>query len=232
MPSICARKSVWPVAARAQQSDVRRVAVLMPYAEDDPEGQARVMALKQRLEKLGWTIDRNIRIDCRWGIDDIGKTRAAAAELLALAPDVIMAGTSRAVATLQHATHAVPIVFTAIYEPVAQGFVQSLAHPGGNITGFTMVEASLGAKWLELLKKIAPSISTVAFIFNPNNPGPAQTAHSAETAAPNFGVQMVMAPVQGLAEIEAAMATLGRKPGGGLIVPSDGFLMAYRKSII
>ena len=96
MPSICARKSVWPVAARAQQSDVRRVAVLMPYAEDDPEGQARVMALKQRLEKLGWTIDRNIRIDCRWGIDDIGKTRAAAAELLALAPDVIMAGTSRA----------------------------------------------------------------------------------------------------------------------------------------
>jgi putative tryptophan/tyrosine transport system substrate-binding protein len=131
--------AAWPVAARAQPSDaVRRVGVLMPYAEDDPEGQASIMALKQGLEKLQWTIGRNIRIDYRWGIDDVEKTRAATAELLALAPDVIMAGTSRAVATLQQATHTVPILFTTIYEPVAQGFVQSLAHPGGNITGFTM----------------------------------------------------------------------------------------------
>jgi putative ABC transport system substrate-binding protein len=224
--------AAWPVAARAQQSvHMRRVGMLIPFAEDDPEGQAHVMALKQGLEKLQWTIGRNIRIDYRWGIDDVEKTRAATAELLALAPDVIMAGTSRAVATLQQATHTVPIVFTAIYEPVAQGFVQSLAHPGGNITGFTMVEATVGAKWLELLKKIAPSVIRIAFMFDPNNPGPKHTAHSAEAAAPNFAVELVMTPVHGPTEIEAAMKMLGREPGGGLIVPPDGFLLAYRKLI-
>jgi putative ABC transport system substrate-binding protein len=113
----------------------------------------------------------------------------------------------------------VPIVFTMIYEPVAQGFVQSLAHPGGNITGFTAVDATVGAKWLELLKKIAPSVTRVAFMFDSNNPGPMQTSHSAEAAAPNFAVRMVMAPVHGPAEIEAAMAMLGRESGGGLIIP-------------
>jgi putative ABC transport system substrate-binding protein len=113
-------------------------------------------------------------------------------ELLALAPDVILASTSRVVAMLHQATHTVPIVFTTIYEPVAQGFVQSLAHPGGNITGFTTLDATVGAKWLELLKKIAPSVTRVAFIFDPNNPGPMLTSHSAETAAPNFRVKMVM----------------------------------------
>jgi putative tryptophan/tyrosine transport system substrate-binding protein len=130
--------AVWPLETRAQQSEpMRRIGVLMSFAEGDPEGQARVMALQQGLEELRWTIGRNIRIDYRWDIVDAEKTKAATVELLALAPDVIMAGTSRAVATLQQATQTVPIVFTTIYEPVAQGFVQSLAHPGGNITGFT-----------------------------------------------------------------------------------------------
>jgi putative tryptophan/tyrosine transport system substrate-binding protein len=225
--------TTWPLVARAQPSDrMRRIGVLMPFAEGDPEGQAGDIALREGLEKLRWTIGRNLQIDYRWGIDDVEKTQAATAELLAQAPDVIMASTSRVVATLQQATHTVPIVFTSIYEPVAQGFVQSLAHPGGNITGFTAVEASVGAKWLELLKKIAPTVTRIAFIFNPNNPGPVQTSHSAAAAASNFAVEMVMTPVHGPAEIEAAMTMLGREPGGGLIVPPDGFLVANRKLII
>jgi putative tryptophan/tyrosine transport system substrate-binding protein len=223
----------WPLAASAQQSDrVRRIAVLMPYAQGDPEGQARAVALEQGLDKLGWVIGRNIRIDYGWGIDNAAKTEAATTELLALAPDVVMASTSRAAATLQQATHAVPIVFMTIYEPVSQGFVQSLAHPGGNATGFTNVETTVGAKWLELLKEIAPHVTRVAFMFNPDNPGPMRLSHSLATAAPNLVVDVVMAPVHGPAEIEAAMTMLDREPGGGLIVPPDGFLSSYRKLII
>jgi len=225
--------TTWPLAARAQPSDrMRRIGVLMPYAEGEPEGQTREIAFREALTKLGWTTGRNLQIDYRWGIDNVEKAHAATAELLARAPDVIIASTSRVVATLQQATHTVPIVFTFIYEPVAQGFVQSLAHPGGNITGFTAVEASIGAKWLELLKKISPSVTRIAFIFNPDNPGPVQTSHSAAVAASNFAVEIIMTPVHGAAEIEAAMTMLGREPGGGLIVPPDGFLVAYRKEII
>jgi ABC-type uncharacterized transport system substrate-binding protein len=145
---------------------------------------------------------------------------------------VILAGTSRTVVALQRATRTVPIVFTNIYEPVAQGFVQSLAHPGGNTTGFTMVEATVGAKWLGLLKQIAPHLARVAFMFNPSNPGPMQSYRSVEAAAPNNGVEAVKIPVHGPAEIEAAMTMLGREPGGGLIVPPDAFLSEYRKLII
>ncbi len=145
---------------------------------------------------------------------------------------MILAGTSRTVVALQRATQTVPIVFTNIYEPVAQGFVQSLAHPGGNTTGFTMVEATVGAKWLGLLKEIAPHLARVAFMFNPSNPGPMQSYRSVEAAAPNNRVEAVKTPVYGPAEIEAAITMLGREPGGGLIVPPDGFLSEYRKLII
>ncbi len=177
---------------QAQQSDrVRRIGVLSPCAENDPEGQARAAALRQGLEKLGWTFGRNLRIDYRWSVDTVERTHAAIAEVLAPAPDVVLAGTSRTVAALQQATRTVPIVFTMIYEPVAQGFVASLAHPGGNTTGFTMVEAIIGAKWLELLKEIAPHLARAAFLFNPNNPGPMQTYRSVEAAAPNNAVQAV-----------------------------------------
>src|SRR5580700_1583226 len=133
----------WPLAASAQQSDrVRRISVLIPYAESDPEGQAGAAALLQSLEKRGWTVGRNLRIDYRWSVDTVERTHAAIAEVLAPAPDVILTNTSRTVAALQQATRTVPIVFTMIYEPVAQGFVASLAHPGGNTTGFTNVEAT------------------------------------------------------------------------------------------
>lgn len=223
----------WPLAAPAQQSGrMRLVGVLMPSVEGDPESQVRIRSFQQGLEKLGWMIGRNIRIEIRWGVNDIAKIQAATAELLAMGPDVILALTSRAVATLQQATRTVPIVFVAVYEPVAQGFAQSLAHPGGNITGFTAVEATVGAKWLELLKKIAPPVTRIAFMFDPDNPGSMQTLHFAAAAAPDYAVEMVMAPVHGPAEVEAAMMKLGSEPGGGLIVPPDGFLLEYRKQII
>jgi putative tryptophan/tyrosine transport system substrate-binding protein len=222
-----------PLAARAQQTDrIRRIGVLTPLAEGDSEGQARDMAFQQGLEKLGWTVGRNVRIDYRWGIDDIEKANAATEELLAMAPDVILASTSRVVATLQQATRTVPIVFTMIYEPVTQGFVQNLAHPGGNTTGFTAMEATVGAKWLELLKDIAPQVTRIAFMYSPDNPGPMQASRSVETAATNFAVSVVKAPVHGPAEIEAAITMLAGEAGGGLIVPPDGFLLGYRKLII
>jgi len=146
--------ATWPLAARAQQGErMRRIGVLMPFAEGDPEGLARSVALQQGLEELGWTIGRNVQIDYHWGIRDVERAQAAIAELLALAPDVIIASTSQTVAALQRATATVPIVFAGTYEPVTQGFVRSLAHPGGNITGFTHVEATIGAKWLGLLKE-------------------------------------------------------------------------------
>jgi putative ABC transport system substrate-binding protein len=224
---------LWPRAARAQQpGPMRRIAVLMPNAESDPAGQARAMALQQGLAKLGWTVGRNVRIDYRWGAADAERVRAVTAELLALAPDVVLATTSRAVATLQQATRTVPIVFMTTIEPVAQGFVQSLAHPGGNITGFTNMEATVGAKWLALLKEVAPRVARVAFMLNPDNPGPAQFSGSAAAAAPKLAVEVVMAQVRGPTEIEAALTRLGREPGGGLIIPPDGFTLVHRKLII
>jgi putative tryptophan/tyrosine transport system substrate-binding protein len=223
----------WPMVARAQQGErVRRIGVLFPNAEDDPMAQPRVMGLQQGLAKLGWAVGRNIRIDYRWGAADVERVRAIVAELLALPADVILANTSRAVATLQQATRTVPIVFMGIVEPVDQGFVQSLAHPGGNITGFTNAETTLGAKWLELLKEVAPHVTRVAYISTPDNSGPAQFSSSAAAAAAKLGVELVMAPVRGPAEIEAAITRVGREPGGGLIFPPDGFTNVYRKLIV
>jgi putative ABC transport system substrate-binding protein len=225
--------AAWPLAVHAQQSDrVRRIGVLFPNVEGDPLGQARAAALQQGLEAKGWMIGRNVRIDYRWGADSAENIQVSIAELLALAPDVIVASTSRAVAALQRATRTVPIVFTAIYEPVAQGFVQSLAHPGGNTTGFTNVEATVGAKWVELLKAIAPHLKRIALVFDPNNPGPMQSVRSAEAVAPNHAMQVVRAPAHGPAEIEAAISTFAREPDSGLIVIADGFLVPYRKMII
>jgi putative tryptophan/tyrosine transport system substrate-binding protein len=222
----------WPFNARAQQRGrVRRIGVLTTLSEGDPEGQARLMAFQQDLKKLGWTVGRNVRIDYRSGAD-LERMRTATTELLTLAPDVILASTSRAVATLQRATRTVPIVFVFIIEPVAQNFVQSLAHPGGNITGFADAEVTLGAKWLELLKEVAPHLTRVAFMSNPDNPGPAQFSRSAGTSAANLAVDLIMAPVHGPAEIETAMTMVGRAPGGGLIVPPDGFTIVHRQLII
>jgi putative ABC transport system substrate-binding protein len=223
----------WPLAARAQSDGrMRRIAVLFPNAEDDPMAQARVVGLQQSLAKLGWVVGRNIRIDYRWDAAEVERIRAIAAELLAQPIDVILPNTSRAVIIVQRATRSVPIVFLGIVEPVEQGMVQSLAHPGGNTTGFTNAEATIGAKWLELLKEVAPRVTRVAFVFNPDNFGPAQYSGSAAASASKLGVALVNEQVRGPAEIEAAVTRTGREPGGGLIFPLDGFMNVYRKLTI
>jgi putative ABC transport system substrate-binding protein len=211
---------------------MRRIGVVFPNNEDDPMAQPRVVGLQQGLAELGWTVGGNIRIDYRWGAADAQQVRAIAEELVALPTDVILANTSRAVAALEQATRTVPIVFLGVVEPVDQGFVQSLAHPGGNITGFSNAETTLGAKWLELLKEVAPSITRVAFVFNPDNGGGAQFADSAAVAAGRLAVELVTALVHGPAEIEAAITRLGREPGAGLIFPPDGFTLVHRKLIV
>ena len=225
--------AAWPLAARGQQPDrVRRIGVLMGLAESDPEAKVRAAVFERALQELGWTRGRNIRIDYRWAPGDVEQTRAAAAELLRLAPDVILAHATPATAALQRATRTLPVVFVAVSEPVAQGFVQSLARPGGNITGFTNLEPTLGAKWLELLKEIAPRVTRVAVMSNPNTaPYVILFSRSVEAVAQKIAVELIAAPVHEPAEIEAVLTMLGREPGGGLILPPDPFTVAHRKLI-
>jgi putative ABC transport system substrate-binding protein len=224
----------WPVAARAQQPErMRRVGVLMIPAEYDPQGRLRAVAFQQSLEKLGWTLGRNLAIDYRWNISDVERARAAAAQLLSLAPDVLLANGSPALPAAQQATSSVPIVFTVVNEPVAMGFVASLARPGGNVTGFANVEPTLGAKWLELLREIAPRIKRATVIFNPEaNPSAALFSHSAEAAAQKLAVEVIVAPVRQPAEIEATIRMIGREGGGGgLLFPTVNFTALHRTLI-
>src|SRR6266478_2269946 len=159
--------AAWPLAVRAPQPErARRIGVLMPESEDKPESQARAVAFERRLQELGWMPGRNLQIDYRWGMGEVEKARAATADLLKLTPSVLIAVASPATAAMQRTTRTIPIVFVAVSEPVAQGFVASLAHPGGNLTGFTHLEPTLGAKWLDLLKEIAPNLSRAALMFN------------------------------------------------------------------
>src|SRR5215470_19187319 len=160
--------ATWPLAARAQQTErIRRIGLLMGTA-DDREGQARVTALKQGLQELGWTDGGNIQIETRFGGADVGRIRAHAAELVALAPDVIVGQTTPVIRALRQATSSIPIVMVPINDPVDQGFVSSLAHPGGNITGFTLIDFQMVGKWLEMLKEVAPGVSRAALMFNPD----------------------------------------------------------------
>ena len=178
----------WPLALRAQQSgQMRRIGVLMPFARDDPEGQARVTAFVQGLQKLGWTEGRNLQIEYRWGSGDLQK---AAAELVALSPDVIFTNSTPAVAALQQATRSVPIVFANVADPVSGGFVASLAKPGGNITGFTNVDYGFGAKWVELLKEIAPHVTRVGVIRDPTSTASIGQLAAIQTAALSFGLEV------------------------------------------
>jgi putative ABC transport system substrate-binding protein len=158
----------WPLTAGAQQGErLRRIGALMNFAEDDPEGQARVAAFGQTLQSLGWTTGRNVQIDIRWGVADAASSRRYAAEMVALAPDVILTGASAATAAVHEATRTLPIVFVNVTDPVGAGYVASLARPGGNITGFTFVEYGMSGKWLELLKEIAPRVTRVAILRDP-----------------------------------------------------------------
>jgi putative tryptophan/tyrosine transport system substrate-binding protein len=221
----------WPLGARAQQSE-RHVVVLIPTSEDDPDARPISTAFTQVLAQRESTGRSNVRIDFRWAIDNADKVKATIAELQEHPPDVVVASTSQTVAALLRATPTVPLVFAMIYEPVAQGFVQSLAHPGGNATGFTAMEAAIGAKWLQLLLEMAPGLARVAYMCNPSNPGPQQPYPAAFAAGRDHRVAVALAGVHGATDIETAITTLAREPGGGLIVPPDGFLINHRKLII
>jgi putative ABC transport system substrate-binding protein len=221
----------WPLAARAQQPQrMRRIGVLMVTLEDSPESRARVAALQQGLEKLGWTVGRNLQIDYRWGISDEARATAATAELLRLAPDLLLANATAAGRAVQQATRTVPTVFAGISEPVALGLVASLARPGGNITGFTNLEPSVGGKLLEVLKEIDPRVTRVAFLSA--NPVTEIFYPSVELAAATLSMQTFIASVHEAADIEAVVTRLAREPGGGLIIPPDTFLAFHLKLVV
>ena len=224
----------WPLAARAQQADrVRRVGVLMNLAADDPEGQARIAAFLQGLQELGWTEGRNVRIDYRWHADDADRYRTYAAELVALAPDVILASSSASTAALQQATRTVPIVFAIVVDPVGAGYVASLARPGGNTTGFTLFEYSLSGKWLELFKEIAPNLTRIAILRDPAiAAGIGQFAVIQAMAPPSFGVELSPIDVRDAGEIERGVAAFARRSNGGLIVTASTGAVAHRELII
>jgi putative ABC transport system substrate-binding protein len=223
----------WPLAARAQQAArIRRIGVLMLYPENDPQGQLRATAFRQGLEKLGWSVGRNVQIDFQWGLGDPDWIRSAAAQLLRLAPDLILSNGDAATKVAQQLTGTVPIIFIAGSDPVAEGLVQSLAHPAGNLTGFLVLEPSLGAKLLELLKEIAPSVARIAIVFNPDNPGNRRLATWAVDAASKLAVDAVTAPLRQPAEIEAAMEEWGRDPTYGLVVLPDPSTTSHRKLIV
>jgi len=225
--------AAWPIAARAQQAErVRCIGVLMGVA-DDREGQARVTALKQGLQELGWTDGRNIQIETRFGGADAGRIRAHAAELVALAPDVLVGQTTPVIRALRQATSSIPIVVATVNDPVEQGFVSSLAHPGGNITGFTFVDFQMVGKWLEMLKEAAPGVARAALMFSPDtSPHYYVYLRSFEAEPRSIAVEVTAAPARNTAEIEEAIAKLGREPGGGLIVAPDAFTLVHHQLVI
>jgi putative ABC transport system substrate-binding protein len=224
--------AAWPFSARAQQSDrMRRIGVLMYLAADDAEGQARLAAFAQALKQLGWSDGRNLRIDTRWAnADDI---RKHAAELAALAPDVLLAATGTAtVAPLLQATRTVPIVFVSVIDPVGAGFVASLAQPGGNATGFTIYEYSMSGKWLELLKEIAPGVTRAAVLRDPAVASGIGQFGAVQIVAPSLGVELSPVDVRDAGEIERAVAAFARGLNGGLIVTGSALGISHRDLII
>jgi putative ABC transport system substrate-binding protein len=226
--------AAWPLLARGQQSErMRRLAVFMNLPDSDVEAQRSRTALQQGLAALGWSEGRNIHFDYRWATADLNNIRRSVAELVALAPDVILASATDGLAAFQRETRAIPIVFVSVSDPVGQGFIASLAHPGGNITGFTAFEFSMGGKWIETLKELAPTVQRVAVLFNPKTaPYFAVFLDSIEAAAATFSVQSSAAPVQDLAQIESAIAAFAQQPNAGLICPSDSYTSTHRKTII
>ncbi len=221
--------AAWPLAARAQQPErMRRIGVLMSLAADDPEGQARIAAFLQGLQQLGWTDGRNVRIDTRWGAGNADDIRKYAAELVALAPDVILATGSATVGPLLQATRTVPIVFAIVPDPVGAGFVDSLARPGGNATGFTTFEYGMSGKWLELLKEIAPGVTRAAVLRDPAISAGIGQFGAIQSVAPSFGVEVSPVNVRDAGEIERAVTAFARSSNGGLIV--TGSALAVRSS--
>jgi putative tryptophan/tyrosine transport system substrate-binding protein len=225
--------AAWPLAARAQQPErMRRIGILLPVAPDDAEFQTRVGAFLQGLQQLGWAIGHNVRIDTRWAGASATEIRRHAAELVALAPDVILAHGVPTLGPLLQATHTVPIVFPTAADPVAAGFVDSLARPGGNATGFMDLEYGMAGKWLELLKQIASGVTRVAVLRDPATPtGPAQFG-VIQAVAPSLGMEVNPVNVRDASEIERAVGAVAHFPNGGLIVTPSGWASVHRELIV
>jgi putative ABC transport system substrate-binding protein len=225
--------AAWPLVAHGQQPErMRRIGVLMNRASDNPEGQDRLAAFHQGLQELGWGVGRNVRIDTRWSEDNADRSAKYAAELIALAPDIILASGTLAVTALQRISRTLPIVFATVADPVGAGFVDSLARPGGNATGFMVYEYSLAAKWLELLKEIAPSVTRVAIIRNADNPAGLAAFAALQNAAQSLGVEVSPVNVRDPREIERSVAAFSLSPNGGLIVTQTATATLYRDLII
>ena len=224
----------WPLAARAQRGErVRRIAVLMSNVEDDPEAQARTAAFRQGLQELGWSEGQNLHVDWLWSGGDIGRIRGYATEVAALAPDLVVANGAANLSAIKEAIRSIPIVFVVVSDPVGQGFISSLGRPGGNITGFSFVEYSMFGKSLELLRQVAPAVTRVAFMFNPDTvPFYDRFLPSFETEARKHSVEVARARVRNEAEIDGAVAELAAAPGGGLIVPPDTYTLVHRGLIV
>jgi putative ABC transport system substrate-binding protein len=223
----------WPLAARAQQGErVRRVGVLISLAANDPQSQRRMTAFVQGLQELGWTDGRNIRIDTRWTAGDTDRMRRQAAELVALAPDVILASGGTGVGALLEASRTMPIVFTLTVDPVGAGFVASLARPGGNVTGFTGYEYGIGTKWLELLKEIAPRVTRAAILRDASIPQGIGQFAVIQAAAPSLGIELRSVDVRNVDEIERGVTAFAREGNGGLIVTASSLAIVHRDLII
>jgi putative ABC transport system substrate-binding protein len=225
---------LWPLAARAQQPDaMRRIGVLMAYAESDPEAQAWVAAFREGLRKLGWTEGRDIRIDTRWGTPgDAESIQRFAKELVAMQPDLVLSHVTPSTAALLQQTRTIPIIFATVADPVGSGFVASLPRPGGNVTGFTLMEPTMAGKWLELLKEIAPRVTRVTLLFNlATVPFAEYWLNSFKAAAASFAVEAIQAPIRDASELESVIAEQARAPNGGLVAMTDSFLTVHRVEI-
>jgi len=225
--------SIWPLAAHAQQPEpMRRIGVLMNRAANDPDGQARLAAFKQNLQQLGWTDGGNVRVDTRWGEDDVERERRYAAELVALAPDVILASGTLSVAPLKRSSRTLPIVFVGVVDPVGGGIVDNLARPGGNTTGFLVFEYSLGGKWLDLLRQVAPSVTRVAVLRDPDIPSGTAMFGVIQSAAQSVGLEVNPIGMRDAGEIERAVADFARSANGGLIVTIGASVSVHRDLIV
>src|SRR5450759_4862935 len=225
--------ATWPIAARAQQKErVRRIGILMPFPKSDAGYQARVRAFRQELARLGWSDDGNVQFDERWSTDNMDVVRADAARLVELNPDVVLTIGDRVVPVVMKLTRSIPIVLAGTSDPIASGAAESLARPGRNVTGFSLVEFSMFGKMLEILKRMAPGISRVGMMYNPDNPVGATYLRWFEPSAGQFGVQPINLPIHDTAGIERAIAGMAEQPNGGILSPPDLTINIHRTQVV
>jgi len=230
---VVAGVTTWPLAARAQQRErMRRIGVLMHLAADDPEGQSRLAAFLQGLQEAGWAVGRNITIDVRWAAANNELMKRFAKELVALQPDLIFVTSTPATGAMLQATHTIPVIFVLVADPVGSGYVESLPRPGSNATGFTPIVGSLGGRWAELLKEIAPHLARITFLYNPSAaPFIESYLNPFKAAAVSLGIEAIVAPVADMQQLESRIRIQAREPNGGLVVMPDAFTELHRAEI-